>query len=177
MRLHTILFVVLFAVWLGGCASSPPSLVTFATESGAIQYFFPMTEWKGEKGGPGAVCDITCRYEEGAVGAWNISFVYAGKADRAAPPLPSALYLTGDGTECPLRDIGLLFSNAEKGTTRITSSVDGAGLLAVLRSASITLTAVVDGTEYRYAPSKEFLSYRDRVLADIATRNPQDPGN
>ena len=163
---------------LCGCASSTPSLITFATESGAIQYFFPMTEWEGaKKSAIGAVCDITCRYEEGAVGIYNISFTWKGKDASMAPPLPSALYLTGDGTRYPLRDIALLFSSVEKRTTRITSAIDGADLLAVLRAASVTLTALIDGTEYHYTPSDRFLSYRDRVFADIANRDALHAGN
>jgi hypothetical protein len=170
--------IIIFTL-LCGCASSKASLITFATESGAIQYFFPMTEWEGaKKAGVDAVCDITCRYEEGAVGIYNISFTYTGKnTGPAAPPLPSDLYLTGDGNRYPLRDVDLLFSNAEKRTTRITSAIDGVDLLAVLHSASITLGAVIDGTEYQYAPSDRFLTYRDKVLADIAARNTLNAGN
>jgi hypothetical protein len=170
MRTNPIKIVIFaLAALLCGCASSNPSLVTFATESGATQYFFPMMEWKGEKTNTvSAVCDVTYRYEPGAQGVCNITFAYTKGKNPAVPPLPSALSLIGGGISYDIRDISLLFSNVEKKQTRITAVINGDDFLAALRSDSLTLTALIDGTEYRYTPSGKFLSYRDKFLADIA---------
>jgi hypothetical protein len=171
MRIQKIVIVIV-VLFSFGCASAPPSLLTFATESGATQYFFPMMEWNGEKGHPfGAVCDITYRHEEGAQAVFNLSFTYTARTGAGTPPLPQAMYLTGDLARYALHDIGLLFADAAKRQTRVTSFVEGADLLAALRSASITLVALIDGTEYQYTPSKQFLSYREKFLADIAARD------
>jgi hypothetical protein len=161
-----------FVCFFGACATKTPSLITFPTESGATQYFFPMMEWKADQKDIGAVCDITYRYESGSQGIYNISFSYTAKSNKGkVPSMPSALSLEGDGTSYALLNIGKLFSNPETSTTRTTSPVEGEDLLAILRSASIALIAVIDGTQYRFTPPKQFLEYRDKFLADIAVRN------
>jgi hypothetical protein len=155
------------AALLCACVSSPPRLITFAAESGATQYFFPMMEWKGDKKDIGAVCDITYRYEPGAQAVCNFSFTYTAKNAEKAPSLPSALFFTGDGVEYSLSGIEALFSDLQKRQVRVTSLLEGGELLAVLRSSSIELRAVFDGVEYRYYPPKQFLAYRGEFLLVI----------
>ncbi|MDR1277123.1 MAG: hypothetical protein LBK02_00060 [Treponema sp.] len=162
---------------LGACTSSAPSLITFATESGATQYFFPMMEWEIGKNSVSAICDITYRHEPGSGAVCNISFTAAGKTDISPPALPSVLYFTADGIPYAVRDISLLFHNVEHQQTRITSILDGDDLLAVLRSASITLNALIDGKEYQYTPPKRFLLYRDKFLENLANRDRLDAEN
>jgi hypothetical protein len=167
-------FSCLLAVFfvLGGCATRTPNLVTFAAGGGVTQYFFPMMEWKGYKKEIGAVCDITYRYQRGSQGTCNISFSYTAKADKGkVPSVPAALSLDGDGVAYPLSDIERLFANTENSTTRITSRITGEDFLSLLRSQSITLIAVIDGTEYRFSPPKQFLKYRDKFLTDIAVQD------
>lgn len=163
--------VICFAavVLLCACTSAPPSLIVFATESGATQYFFPMMEWEGDKKDIAAVCDITYRYEPGSTGVCNFSFTYTAKNAVEAPPLPSALSFTGDGVRYSLSGIDALFSDPSKKQIRVTSLLEGGSLPVILRSQSIELNAVFDGTEYRYYPSKRFLAYRDEFL--LAIRN------
>lgn len=162
-------FFVLFVLpILGACASSTPSLITFASESGAVQYFFPMREWEGEEKGIKAVADITYRYEAGAVAVCNFSFIYPGKAGGKAPPLPQEVSFTGDGVEYSLSGIKPLFSDPGKGLIRITALLGGEDLLALLGAQAIGLRARFDGTEYRYYPPKDFLRYRDLFLAAIS---------
>jgi hypothetical protein len=167
-RIKKRVFFVLFVLpILGACGSSAPSLITFASESGAVQYFFPMKEW-GEEKGIKAVADITYRYEAGSVAVCNFSFIYTPKAGGKAPPLPTEVSFIGDGVEYSLSGIKSLFSDPGKGQIRITALLGGEDLLAVLRSQSIGLSARFEGTEYRYYPPKDFLRYRDQFLLTIA---------
>jgi hypothetical protein len=152
----------------GACASRPPSLITFPTESGAVQYFFPMKEWEGRKNDIKAIADITYRHEPGALAVCNFSFSFTGKTGGEVPPLPREVFFTGDGIRYPLSGIDTLFSNPQNRQIRVTSLLGGEDLLAVLRSHSIELGALFDETEYRYLPPKDFLSYRDLFLAAIA---------
>jgi hypothetical protein len=140
----------------------------FPTETGATQYFFPGTEWKGSKG-IGVTCDITYRYEPDASAIYNITFFYPGNANKGSvPSLPSSIVLSGDGVSAAFSDMEILFSNAERKQLRVTSLVSGEALISVLKSPSITLTAVIGGSEYTYSPPKEFLSYRDEFFTAIA---------
>jgi hypothetical protein len=164
-------FLVTFFVFTS-CVTRTPNLVTFAAEGGIIQYFFPMMEWKGDKEEIGVLCDITYRYQSGSQGTCNISFVYTGKLNKGkVPPMPAAIAVEGDGTAYPLFDIERLFANSENSTTRITSRIEGEDLLSALRSQSVTLSAAIDGAEYRFTPPKQFLEYRDKFLADIAAQD------
>lgn len=154
---------------LGACASQHPSLITFPTGSGAIQYFFPMKEWDGRKNSINAIADITYRHEPGAFAICNFSFSRAGKkAGEGAPSLPQEVSFTGDGLEYPLSGIKILFSNLEQRQIRITALLEGEKLLALLGAQSIELSALFDGVEYRYYPPRDFLSYRDLFLTAIA---------
>jgi hypothetical protein len=155
-----------------GCATKTPSLITFAAEGGVTQYFFPMMEWKGDKKEIGAVCDVTYRYQSGSQGIYNISFSYTAKENEGkAPSVPASVSLDGDGTVYPLSGIETLFSNPERSTTRISSRIKGEDFLSLLRSQSLTLTASIDGAEYRFTPPKNFFEYRDKFLADIALKD------
>ncbi|MDR1099286.1 MAG: hypothetical protein LBL28_02280 [Treponema sp.] len=167
MRKNVKIIVCAIAVLLCACTSAPPSLIVFATESGATQYFFPMMEWKGDKKDIGAVCDITYRYEPGSNAVCNFSFTYTAKNAAEAPPLPSALSFTGDGVKYSLSGIDALFSDPAKKQIRVTSLLEGDNLPVILRSQSIELNVVFDGTEYRYYPSKRFLAYRGEFLLAI----------
>jgi hypothetical protein len=159
--------VLALFLFLGACASSGPSLISFATESGAVQYFFPMREWKGDSGHISAVSDITYRHEAETSAICNFSFAYTGKTGESVPPLPSEIFFAGDGARYPLSGIAALFSDPQNQQIRVTALLEGENLLAVLRSQTIELYAVFDDTEYRYTPSKDFLSYRDALLAEI----------
>jgi hypothetical protein len=166
------LCLVAFFLVFTACATRTPSLVTFAAEGGVTQYFFPMMEWQGDTKEIGAVCDITYRYHSGSQGIYTISFRYTAKdAKGKVPPMPAALSLEGDGTAYPLSSIERLFANTETSTTRITSQIEGEDLLSVLRSQSITLSALIEGVEYRFSPPKQFLGYRDKFLTDIAVQD------
>jgi hypothetical protein len=157
------LFLLIIAAVLGGCASSP-ELVRFAAESGATQYFFPMMDWEGKPAGVGATVDVTYRNEADAQAVCNITFTYTKGNDGKAPPLPGSPAFNADGVDYPLLDTKPLFTNPEKKQTRITSFLAGRDFLTLLRAESLTLRAVVDGTEYRYTPSKDFIKYRDLFL-------------
>jgi hypothetical protein len=171
-------FAVLLApiLFLGACSSSPSSLFIYPAPGGGIQYFFPMMEWQGDSKDMGAAihaigatCDITYPYGPGSQGIYNISFTYISKADTGKiPSVPSAITVTGDGVDYALTNIEILFS--EGGRTRITSKIDGDDLFTLLKAQSISLTAVLDETEYRFTPPKAFFSYRDEFLTDVATR-------
>jgi hypothetical protein len=165
MRLN-YLFLLVIAVVLGGCASSPSRLIQFATESGAVQYFFPMMDWEGNPDGIGATVDVTYRDEPGARAVCNITFSYTGKdSDGKAPSVPASIVFTGDGIAYPLLESKPLFINAEKKQTRITSFLEGRDFLALLRAQSLVLQSLIDETEYQYTPSKDFIKYRDLFLS------------
>jgi hypothetical protein len=165
-------FIIFIALSLGlSACNSAPNLITFPTPSGGIQYFFPMMEWRGDTKDIGATCDITYRHEPGSQGVYNITFTYTSKTNQGkVPPVSSDLTLTGDGVNYSLTNIETLFSDAAKSQTRITSQIDGDALFTFLKAQSIGLTAVLDGTEYRFTPPKAFFSYRDKFLADTAAR-------
>jgi hypothetical protein len=170
------IFFTFFVLSLSACASAPPELFTFPTPTGGIQYYFPMMEWQGDSKdisaaihAIGATCDITYRHEPGLDGRCNITFTYISEASQGKiPPVPSALTLSGDGVDYTLTNIEMLFS--ERNQIRITSQIDGDGLFALLKAQSISLTAALDGAEYRFTPPKVFFSYRDEFLADVAAR-------
>jgi hypothetical protein len=127
-----------------------------------------MREWKGAVDDISAVCDITYRHEAGSRAVCNFSFTYTGKVGERVPPLPQEVSFVGDEVKYSLSDIDTLFLNPQDKQIRVTTTLGGEDLLAVLRSQSIELSALFDGTEYRYTPPKDFISYRDVFLAEIA---------
>jgi hypothetical protein len=163
IRKYGIVFSV-FILSLSACASLVPDLFIFPTPTGGIQYFFPIMEWKGDSKDIGAAGDITYRHETGFPGTYNITFSKPGTVLSA----PSAITLTGDGVDYTLTNIEILFS--EDSQTRITSQIDGDALFTLLKAQSISLTAVLDGTEYRFTPPKVFYNYRDKFAVDAAAR-------
>ena len=160
-----VIIVLALGLLVSACASAP-KLVRFPTESGAILYFFPMMEWKAEKGDIKAIVDISYRHENGGEAVCNISFANVSKSGTT-PSIPARIIFSGDGQNYPLSNINELFVDAAKKLRRITSTTEGDNIIPLVKSRFIFLTASIDGTEYHFTPPGNFIKYRNLFLSEI----------
>jgi hypothetical protein len=158
---------LLIHVALLSCASKAPSLIRFATEEGATQYYFPMMVWKQESGTIKAECDFTYRYQTGSDAVCNISFVFEKGNEGVFPGLPASAFFEAGGKQYPLRGISSLFSDGQKKTQRITSTLPGEEFLELIKHDELALNASIDGSGYRFIAPKKFFPYRDEVLSSM----------
>jgi hypothetical protein len=149
------------------CASRAPSLIRFATEEGATQYYFPIMVWKQESGNIKAECDFTYRYQTGSDAVCNISFIFEKGNEGAFPGFPASASFEAGGKQYSLRGISSLFSDGQRKTQRITSTLPGEEFLELIKNDELALNASIDGTEYRFIAPKKFFPYRNEALSSM----------
>jgi hypothetical protein len=149
-----ILQTAVFCVcWMAGGCAAGPEVKMFIAEGGAVQYFIPPTGWKPAAGdGIGARLDITYRDAAEFEAIVNISFT--GK--ERTPHQVSFAALYGDGAMLPLKNIRVIYLKPGAKELRISAAMSRDHLLPALAASVVTLGAVIDGNEYRFAAPKEF---------------------
>jgi hypothetical protein len=165
--LKRLLLFLLIQFALLSCASKAPNLIRFATEEGATQYYFPMMIWKQESGDIKAECDFTYRYQTGSDAVCNISFMFEKGNEGAFPGLPASASFEAGGKQYPLRSISSLFSDGQRKTRRITSTLPGEEFLELIKNDELALNASMDGSTYRFIAPKKFFPYRDEALSSM----------
>ncbi|MDR2159167.1 MAG: hypothetical protein LBP23_03760 [Treponema sp.] len=153
----TFLSIVFCVCWVVTGCTTPPAVKIFIVEEGARQYFVPPTEWRTINTGKiTAKLDITYRDTTESEAIVNVSFT--GRKDVPHKVSSAALY--GDGALLPLKSIKVIYLKPGVRELRISSGMDREDLMAVLAASAVELGAVIDGEEYRFAPSKEFSGLR-----------------
>jgi hypothetical protein len=156
-----LVFFLFSTVFLCGCVSSEPGILTLPVSANVNLYYVPMTEWQPVDGTSQALLDFSYRNEEGSPVICNVSVF---SQEELAKEISDA-YIEAGNVKYPLGNIRLLLTRPEKNEFRITTVVSISDFLEILKGEDLTFNCLVDGRPSRYAAPKAFYRYGEQFRA------------